>query len=315
MLAKIMKENNKNFDIIHHLTFGMTKNVPPAYKFNLPFIWGPIGGGDLIPFSFLKTMNFEAIITELFYSLFHKYSNISPWSYFTRKKVSAIIFRTNSSLEKIPENGCKNRFLISETAMLNSIEEIDSKKISDGLNLICVGRIMHGKGYIYALKGFHQFLDAGGIGKLVFLGQGPEEKTLKNYVHKHNLKDFVEFKGFVTNKTVQTELLKNHILLHPSFREGGSWAIMEAMSYGLPVICFNASGPKDMVTDKCGLLINMITPKQVVEDIKKGLVQILNDTKLYDVLSKNAHNRIKTEYTWGKRGKQMKKVYDSIFDN
>ena len=131
----------------------------------------------------------------------------------------------------------------------------------------------------------------------------------------NNLSKYVEFKGYVPNKDVQTEIENSHVLLHPSFREGGSWAIMEAMSFGLPVICLNTSGPKDMVTNSCGLLIDLVSPEQVSEDIGNGLLQLSKDSELYSELSKNAINRVKTEYNWTRRREQIKQVYDEVLNN
>ena len=179
-VKKIIDKNEEKFDVIHHLTFGTTKNVPPVYRFDVPFIWGPIGGGDLIPYRFLKKMDLRSHITEFFYILIHAISKISPWSYLSRKKAKAIIFRTSSSANNFPKNGCKNRYLISETALPKTVSGRFNKKISDVLNTVCIGRIMHGKGYIYALQGFHNFLIAGGNGRLVFLGKGPEEDICRN---------------------------------------------------------------------------------------------------------------------------------------
>ena len=302
---------NEKFDIIHHLTFGMTKLVPPAYKFDLPFIWGPIGGGDTIPFNFLKKMGLKPIIDEGIYRFVHKISDLSPFSYLTRNKVSNISFRTYSSMDGFPKTGCKNRKVISESAMPDVKFIKNIKKSLNNFQILCIGRMIHGKGYDYALKGFYDFLLKGGKGKLIFLGDGPEKKKLSFFVKKNKISEYVEFRGFVGHEQVVKILEKSHILLHPSFREGGSWSIMEAMSYGLPVICLNTSGPKDMVSDT-GVLIDLTDPKHVVKDISKALGLLYEDKELYYKLSKKAANRIKNEYNWGKRREQIKKVYDGV---
>ena len=112
------------------------------------------------------------------------------------------------------------------------------------------------------------------------------------------------------------EVLRNaDVLLHPSFREGGSWSIMEAMSYGLPVICLDTSGPKDMVTEHCGILVSLKSRNQIIKDIGSGLSKLHNDIQFYQILSANAYNRIKNEYTWHNRGQQIKSIYDLILED
>ena len=309
LMKKVTQKEQPSFDLVHHLTFGMTKNVPPGYIFDIPFIWGPIGGGDLIPAKFLKNMGFGAYLTQFFYRLMHLSSNLSPLAYLTRKKSSAIIFRVSSSIDNFPKSGCQNRFLISESAMPDIDPDRAPKSIGNELNAICVGRLIHGKGYDYALKGFHNFLKNDGKGNLVFLGKGPEEGALKSYVNKNNLQRFVTFMGFVPNNTVKKKLSENHVLLHPSFREGSSWSIMEAMSFGLPVICLNTSGPKDMVKKDCGFLIDLVSPDQVISDIGKTLMHVFTDKEGYHQMSKRAIMRIQKEYNWDRRREQIKAVY------
>lgn len=196
--------------------------------------------------------------------------------------------------------------------MPNFPEKVRAKSISGELRLVSVGRIMHGKGYIYALQGFYQFLLSGGKGTYTIIGEGPEEMTLKKFVTEHGLQQNVVFKGFINNDEVKIILDQSHVLLHPSFREGGSWSIMEAMAFGLPVICLDASGPRDMVTQDCGFLIELSDPEGVVRQISTSLSKLTEDKELYLAFSENARNRIKSEYNWEKRGAQIRKVYESV---
>ena len=190
-----------------------------------------------------------------------------------------------------------------------------SKKNNKELIILCVGKLVHSKGYMLALKGFKIFLESGGKGKLIFYGEGPDENSFRKYVKKNNLINNVQFMGFRNNVEVKQAMLKSHVLLHPSFREGGSWSILEAMSYGLPVVCLDASGPKDMVTNSTGFLIQMTSPSQVSTEIGKALYNLNDDSNMYSVLSNNSQLRIKSKYSWAIRGNQIKKVYESVLNS
>jgi len=127
------------------------------------------------------------------------------------------------------------------------------------------------KGFILAVQGFHEYLKKGGKGTLELFGEGSGANTIANYIKSNQLEENITIRGFVPNETIKKKMNEAHLMLHPSFREGGSWAIMEAMSHGLPVICLNTSGPKDMVTEKCGVLINICSMAQVVNDIGEAI--------------------------------------------
>ena len=107
-------------------------------------------------------------------------------------------------------------------------------------------------------------------------------------------------------------MVESNVLIHPSFREGGSWSIMEAMSYGLPVICLDTSGPKDMVTKKCGMLISLKSTQSISEQISDGLLELSGNKEMYLELSSNAQKRILKEYTWNRRREQISQVYEML---
>ncbi|HDZ07421.1 hypothetical protein LCGC14_0119170 [marine sediment metagenome] len=308
-------KTNSEFALVHHLTFGVSFNVPPAFLINKPFIWGPIGGGDFIPFHFLKKMGGAMMLQETIYFLLNKLSLISPSALITRKKAKAIVLRTSSVYNLFREKHLKKLFLISETAHPDTTILNQPKNIHNEVMLICVGRLMPHKGFMYALKGFHEYLRLGGYGKLIFLGDGPLQSKLQNYVKKYQLDGQVEFKGFVTSAVVKEHLEESDILLHPSFRDGGSWSIMEAMAHGLPVICFDTSGPKGMVSEQCGFRIPLSNSKQVAQDIGKSILFLRNNEKVYNDMSINCIARIKQFYNWNYRGEEIKKVYELVLDN
>lgn len=314
MLRNYIK--NKPFDLLHHLNFSVSWNPPPFFLIKIPFVWGPIGGADFVPFNFLKNMGFKPFLNERLYIFINLFRKLSSFLYFTKRNRKALILRTNSSVKMFKKKSFDNISVISETASkdINNIS-FKSRKLNGKIYAVCIGRLNYWKGFLFAVKGFHLYLNNGGKGRLELYGEGPELNKIKTYIDENNLNDSIKIMGFVSHSKIKDVLLEANVLLHPSFRDGGSWSIMEAMSYGLPVICLDTSGPKDMVTNKCGILINMTSNNQVVNDISKGLIRLLNDSEFFESLSKNAHNRIKTEYTWAVRGNQTRIVYESILNN
>lgn len=313
-IRKLIKDKKLDIDIIHQLNFATSWINPPSFLLKKKYIWGPVGGGDLIPFNFMKKLKFSAFFREFAYFSLNKISRISPFNFLLRKNISAIIFRTKS-LEKnyIKLNPHIIRATISETANMD-IPSNYRIKVNKYINAICVGRMTYWKNFLIAVKAFHMFLENGGEGKLNLCGNGPELNSIKQYVNKFNLQDNIIIHGFLKNKKVKEMMLNSNLLIHPSFREGGSWSIMEAMNYGLPVICLNTSGPKDMVSDKCGILLNFNSEDELIKDMSNALYKLKNNLDLFNELSNNAINRIHHEYTWEKRAKQIYEIYKKVLD-
>ena len=85
-------------------------------------------------------------------------------------------------------------------------------------------------------------------------GQGDKENYLRELSKKLNLESQVHFLGF-RNDII--ELLKiSNLFAFPSYREGLSVALMESLACGLPVVCSDIRGNRDLVThDVNGYLI------------------------------------------------------------
>jgi len=311
-VRKKMKKSVKSIDILHHLNFGISWVTPPSFLLKIPFVWGPIGGGDNVPFRFLKKMPLKAVLQEILYHAVNQIIKISPLSHLTKKKSNAILFRTTTAKKNLGKTSAIVK-IVSETASPDKNRR-QPKEHSKTVHAICVGRMNYWKGYIFAVKGFHQFLQKGGEGVLEIFGEGPERPKIEKYIKSNQLEKHILMQGFVNNELIKKKMQEATILLHPSFREGGSWSIMEAMSFGLPVICLNTSGPKDMVTNQCGLLINLTSSSQIFTDVGKGLLELSRNKALYETYSKNAVKRIASEYNWDRRREQIKEVYDQILN-
>lgn len=312
-LRKYLKNSKLKIQLLHHLNFGISWMAPPVFLVPLPFVWGPIGGGETIPWIFLKKMHIKAIVQESIYFCINSLNKVSITSFFTKKRTNALLFRTALAKEKLDHKNIPLVETISETAS-NFRIVLPEKHISDALHVICVGRMTYWKDYISAVQGFNEFLLNGGTGTLEFFGVGPEMSKIETFIVNNNLTGHVFIRGKVSNDIIKNKLKDTHIFLHPSFRDGGSWSIMEAMAYGLPVICLNTSGPKDMVTENCGILVDMVSPKQVSHDIGLALSKLFKDKESYQRLSRNAALRIKNEYNWDRRRTQIKEVYDKVLN-
>jgi len=88
---------------------------------------------------------------------------------------------------------------------------------------------------------------------IVLVGKGPLESELKNYVKQNQMN--VLFLG--TRTDVNRILSALDIFILPSFREGLSIALLEAMANGKAIICSNIDANRELIADKReGLIID-----------------------------------------------------------
>lgn len=82
--------------------------------------------------------------------------------------------------------------------------------------------------------------------RYIICGEGTERKNLENMIQKKGLDDIVTLLGY--RKDVKEILAASDCFLFPSRQEGLPVALMEAMAMGLPCICADVRGNRDLVS-------------------------------------------------------------------
>lgn len=101
---------------------------------------------------------------------------------------------------------------------------------------------------------------------------------------------------------------KAFALLAPIQIGGGtSYKILEAMATGLPVVT-TALGAKGI-----GAMQNRhLLIKETSDELANGVIQLLQDSRLYQVLSGNARKLIEQRYQWSEISKRLEQIYLSV---
>ena len=305
----------KEFNIINHLNFGINWMPSPFYKLGDNFVWGPVGGGDIIPWPFLRKERLFCILRETCYRIiiaYGKYLSLSNRK--CRDNSKAVLFRTNSVLRGFPlQDGKTKKYVVCETGC--QVQEVSPLNLDfDTIHAIAVSRLDYWKGMIYAVKGFHRFLQLGGKGKLTVIGRGSELRALKQYIKLHKLENFINLVGQLKYAAYQAELRNSNVLIYPSFRDGGSFVVLESMFLGLPIICNSLTGPYEMVTEEAGLIIDSSSIENYIESIGKRLLELQTNPDIGNKKGKSVRLRAEKYYTWEARGKQLFEVYQDVFN-
>jgi len=100
---------------------------------------------------------------------------------------------------------------------------------------------------------------------LKIIGVGRDEKYLKSIAGKT-----IEFLGNITDDDFKKVFSKAKGFLFASRDEEFGIAVIEAMSYGLPVIAYRSGGiPEYLIDQKNGFLFNKLNEDSLVEKVKK----------------------------------------------
>ena len=339
--AKKYKDEFKKYDIVHHLTFGSIFFTPWAAQYTDRLVWGPIGGASgAMENTFLKNESFKSRIAETFYRLIAWYSfHPAPWAARLRKKCRAILFRTSELASAVKLEPHQLTAVIPETAYAGEVIPRQHKTDRHPLKIMSVGRLIPLKGVKYTIQAFARFVESGGEGELHIYGDGPLRSELESLArekcgfnaetqsHRENPASSVSlclcvknlkgngtitFHGNVPNSEILAALDSADVLVHSSFREGGSWTILEAMAHSVPVICQDRAGMKDMVTSECGTKITAATPDELVEGIAVSLGRYYRNPETILTQGEAGQEIVKSRYSWSRNAAMIDDVYGEL---
>ncbi len=108
------------------------------------------------------------------------------------------------------------------------------------------GRLVFQKGQWHLLKAFSQAVKEYPHAGLFIIGEGKLEPYLKEMISGYGLSEHVMLCGYQTNPIKYMKYAD--WLVHSALYEGMSNSVLEAMALGLPVICTDCAGTRELLT-------------------------------------------------------------------
>jgi len=133
------------------------------------------------------------------------------------------------------------------------------------------------------------------------IGDGEEFEKISKIITDNHIDNSVSMLGMLSNQEVLDFYEKTPVsyFINVSSFEGVPVSIMEAMSFGIPVIATNAGGTGELVSEKCGRLLSLDTDSSTLFNIVENEVNLpsaeyekkrLNARKVWSVLSSAEKN-------------------------
>lgn len=301
-----------SFDLVHHLTFG-NYWLPSFFSLlSIPFVWGPVGGGDSTPKEFYKTYNLRGRVYEHLRNLARRFAQLDPFVRVTAKSATFGIVNTDQTKSKVQLLGCKNIMLYSHMGV--SLDEVPQFPIrrSNPFRIASVGRLLHWKGFHLGLEAFAHAQEKLLESEYWVIGDGPELQNLKRIAQMLSVAKKVRFLGNLPQEKTIEKLADCDVLVHPSLHDSAPAICLEAMACGRPVICLDLGGPALQVTGETGFKVLAITPQQVVNEMAKAMIRLARDPELRARMGSEARRRVEEHFSWGRKGELIREIYEKV---
>jgi glycosyltransferase involved in cell wall biosynthesis len=313
-----------DYDLVHVITPIMprypVKLIKACTAKNVPFIIGPVNGGVPFPKGFqdvarqeFANLNFLRLIGRLiipgYRETYEKADRILTGSTYTLNLIKDLFDIDNKKIELFYENGIRDSFLKKEEIF--EIKARDDAKI----NLLFVGRLVPYKGADILIEAISELEPS--IQQKIFLtivGDGEERNALEKQIQILDLKEKVDFIGWVKQEETLKYYSNSDIFCFPSIREFGGAVVLEAMANGLPCIVINNGGIGEYVTEETGFRINPVSREFVVQELKKCIEQLVCDRVLRHDMSLKAIQRAR-EFTWSSKAEAIVSIYHKLLAN
>lgn len=190
------------------------------------------------------------------------------------KKCNVLVVQTKKIDTYYKKRGITNTCIISNPVSRFASDSLQKKANPIGLPyILSVGRLDKQKAFDKLILAYYKLKRTEAIShKLVILGDGPLMKKLKKMVFRFHLDADVLLLG--RKKEVEDFYLNASLFVLPSKYEGMPNALLEAMSFGLPVIStdFFTGAAQELISNNNGIIV----PVNNNQSLQKAILSILS---------------------------------------
>jgi glycosyltransferase involved in cell wall biosynthesis len=297
-------------DLVHHVSWNTLSAPPLLWQTGKPFVWGPIGGGQVLPWRFLASLGRDAA-PELLRTL---RVGVMPWTPSLRRTVAradlmlAVNDETGAVLRRA---GARDvRLLLdagSPAALLRP--PAGERTAGRGLTILWAGRLEFFKGLAICLDVARaaQTRDV----QFLIAGHGRQEEWAKRYARNLGLHDRVTFLGRLSWQDMQQRFAEADLFLFTSLRDTSGAVVFEAMAKGCPVMCLNHHGMGTHLPEAAAIKVPVTTPRAVVHEMARQIDALASDRARLRRMSDAAYH-FATEQQWDRRTTVMEQFYRQV---
>jgi glycosyltransferase involved in cell wall biosynthesis len=308
------------FDVAHHVTF-VNDSLPSGLcSLPIPFVWGPIGGSThVLPESVELDLPRYARRHELVRrSLQSALRRLDPFVALTRRRAAIILVYTREALEGL---------FTTERQRARAVVHIgisaDHPHRSTGhasvsqarLHILSGGRLVHWKGLDLLIEGFAKFVrtDPTSDARLIFTGTGRYESRLRELADREGIGDYVRFVGRLPRREDVLELMEGcDLFALPTLRDGPPVALLEAMAFGLPVLCLDLGATSELVPDDVGIKIAPLSRSFIVDEIARACRWVMDHPGESEILGQAGRAYALEHHDWARIREEIVRTYDEV---
>jgi len=289
----------ERFDQVHHITWGSFRVPSFMGRLGIPFIFGPVGGGEETPRNLRRGLGWRGWFSDGVRRI--SSALMAPFMEFTYASASEIVATTEETRSKIQAKYRNKARLqqsvgIDQAGLLSLLSKLPQNPVprnSSKLELLFVGRLLPWKGLHLILRALALLNGSNSDVHLTVIGSGHDLSRLQRLSRRLKVDEMISWIPWMPREKLFGMYSQFDLFTFPSLHDSGGMAVLEALAFGLPVLCLDLGGPGIAVNNNCGRVIPTAgaSEKQVVEAIAQFLSEMLADRSKLRRLSQSARSR------------------------
>lgn len=297
------------FQAVQHITFGrhwMPSSLP---RLGLPFVWGPLGGGDSVPRAFLASLGPRGRFLNGVREAARYVGERLPLVRRCARQSCIALATTPETAIRLAKLGADDVRRVPAVGLsVADVEALGARPDPPGqpVRFISIGRLEHWKGFHYGLES----LAVAGLHEAEYwvVGEGPERARLERLAAALGIGSQVRFLGQLSRDETLARLADAHALVHPSLHDSGGWVCLEAMAARRPVIYLNLGGPAQLVSPEAGIAIEATNPADAVKAMATAMSSLASSPELIRSLGEAGRRHVRECHTWPVRGATLRQT-------
>ncbi|OCQ98941.1 glycosyl transferase family 1 [Nostoc sp. MBR 210] len=304
-----------NFNLVHHVTYGRYCFPSFLSLLPIPFVWGPLGGGEVAPKKFWRDFHWSGKAYESLREVSRWIGERDPFVKMTAKRSAVAIVCTSETADCVSALGVKRiEKILGQTGVnqqdIAQFEQYNVSQFQAPIRFISMGRLLHWKGFHLGLRAFA----AANLenGEYWIIGEGPERQRLEALAKQLGIAEKVKFLGSRPREEALRILGESCALIHPSLHDFSPTVCIEAMAASRPVICLNLGGPAFQITEQTGFKISGNNPDDAVKGMAEAIICLAKDPELRAKMGQAGQKRVSELYNWEIKANSLVALYEDI---
>ena len=297
-----------HFDIIHHVSLATVSAPPKLWRLGVPFVWGPMGGAQICPFPLVHMFGRQSWLEYV------RWVRVSllrflPALRTTAARSAAVLASNEETISTLraagatepllfPDNGIPDHAFPDKPIYRNELEVV---------RVLWAGKFEKRKALPLALEAIRRISQDVRL-ELYVAGKGEENDSWRSLSTSMGLDRRVHFLGELGSAQMREQFRIADIFLFTSIRDSCASVVLEAMSYGLPVVTLDLHGVGDYMPQDAGIKVPVGSREETVQSIATALARMARDPQLRRI-SGLAGWEYARQLRWSKRAEKMDRIY------